>query len=218
MRNPNIQAPSSRETPRTNIQRSWVFNVKIAGLALVIFGATKTIFAQTNSSGTNAAPLLLPPYGEIKPTFWELHSTIIIIAGVILFLLLAQLIWFLSRPKRRVPPMPGTVARMELAKWSGQPEDGACLSAVSQILRHYFSTAFRLVPGEMNTAEFCTAAANDTRIGRELAAALATFLHACDERKFSTAPGVAPLDAVRQAQEFLARGEAIWTAQQPKPA
>ena len=56
-------------------------------------------------------------------------------------------------------------------RWSrcaSRPEDGALLSQVSQILRHYVVAAFDLPPGELTTAEFCRAIAGHARIGPEL--------------------------------------------------
>lgn len=202
------QAPNSREIPRTNVSRSWVFRTKGAWLILVLFGATLEIYAQTNSSGTNAASYLVPPYGEMQPTFWELHGEAVIVITGALVVAVVCAVWLALLPRRVEPPAPVLVARKELAQLSRRPEDGACLSAVSQVLRRYFISAFRLADGELNTSEFSAAIAAKPEIGAELAKPLADFLRECDERKFSPAAGAEPLGAAHKAEDFLARAEA----------
>ena len=56
-------------------------------------------------------------------------------------------------------------ARAALEPLRGQSENGALLSRVSQILRHYVAAAFDLPPGELTTVEFCGAIASHTRGG-----------------------------------------------------
>lgn len=223
MKNPKFQSlssrpPSSREIPRTNIQRPWTFKAKGTGLALVLFSAALTIYPQTSSSGTDAAPYLAPPHGEMPPTFWELHGTaVILIAGALVAAVVCA-VWLALLPRRIKPPAPVLVARKELAQLSLRPEDGACLSAVSQVLRRYFIAAFRLADGELNTSEFSAAMAAKPEIGADLAKPVADFLRECDERKFSPAAGTEPMGAVHKAEDFLAQAEARRAASQsPAP-
>jgi hypothetical protein len=190
----------------------------VGAALLVLFNAVCHVSAQPSLTGTNDAPLLAPPYGRIEPTFWESYGTAVIAAGIILVLLVALAVWLALRPRRIAPPAPGLVARQQLAKLDGRPEDGPCLSAVSQVLRRYFIFAFRLADGELNTSEFCAAISARPDIGAGLATPLTDFLRQCDERKFSPAPGVAPLGAVHRAQDFLAQAEAHRAATRQPPA
>lgn len=206
MKSCKIQSPNSREIPKTNIQRSKVF--KGAGIALVMLGAAFATGGQTNLLGTNAAPMLAPPYGEMKPTFWEAHGVAVIVVAAVFVFAVAVVVILALQPRRIEPPAPVLVARKELSKLAGRPEDGACLSAVSRVVRRYFISAFHLAEGELNTAEFCDAMAGKPEIGADLAIPLAHFLRQCDERKFSPKPGPPPLGAVTRAEDFLAQAEA----------
>ena len=159
------------------------------------------------AADTNALPALAPAYGEIPPTFWELHQSTIIVAG---FAFLAVAFLFLRvwlRPETPVILPPEALARQTLAKLQLQPEDGKVLSEVSQCLRHYVSEAFNLPNHELTTAEFCAALAGE-KIGVELARAISSFLRECDERKFSPASSSSPLHAASRALELVAKTEA----------
>jgi hypothetical protein len=87
-------------------------------------------------------------------------------------------------------------------------EDGALLSQVSQILRHYVVAAFNLPPEELTTAEICRAVAGLEKIGPELSAALGEFLRQCDERKFSPPTPAPPLGAVAEALKLIDQAQA----------
>jgi hypothetical protein len=200
------------------MKRHGLLSWRCGQFLLPVLAAVSPAFGQPSPSETNALPRLAPPYGEIQPTFWELHGTLIIVAGVVFVLLLGLVIWLALRPRRHEPLAPEVVARLALAKLGSRAEDGVCLSAVSQVVRRYFISAFHLATGELNTTEFCAAIAADPKIGADLATPLAGFLRQCDERKFSAAPAATPLNAVNQAQEFLARAEARRAATQPPPA
>ena len=191
---------------------------KFSAFFLLAMSASLSALAQASSTGTNAAPYLAPPYGEIAPTFWELHATAVIVSAIVLVLVVALAIVLALQPRKIAPPAPALVARKELAKLANRPEDGACLSAVSQVLRRYFIAAFRLADGELNTSEFCAAIAGKPEIGPDLSIPVTNFLRQCDERKFSPKPGPTPLGAVTQAEDFLARGEARRAAIQPPTA
>ena len=66
----------------------------------------------------------------------------------LLLALVALAVWWLTRPKPPVVVPPEVQARQALEPLRQQAEDGAVLSQVSQILRHYVSAAFALPPGE----------------------------------------------------------------------
>lgn len=157
----------------------WVF------LLLAFTGLS--LFAQAS---TNALPALAPPYGEIPPTFWERHGTMILAGGITLIALAVLILWKLFQPKPAVILPPEILAREALTKLLNQPEDGRLLSEVSQILRRYVIAAFGLPAGEFTTAEFSAALAASENIGAELAQMISNFLHQCDERKFAPPGGV----------------------------
>ncbi|MEI7535260.1 MAG: hypothetical protein WCK57_12910 [Verrucomicrobiae bacterium] len=166
---------------------------------------------------TNDVPKLVPAYGELPPTFWEQHQTPILIG---IFALLAFAFLFVKtmlRPESTKILPSETVARQSLAKLQGQPENGKLLSEVSQILRRYFSAAFRLPATEMTTAEFCAALVNDEKIGTELAQMIASFLRVCDQDKFSPKIIAPPMNAVDRARELISRSEARCLRSAPVP-
>ena len=177
-------------------------------LSWLIFGASNALAAQTNSHAAGALPSLAPAYPEMAQTFWEMHHAAVIGCAFVLVLLLALLIWSLLKPKPAVVVPPGDVARQALLALAGQPEDGACLSRVSQILRHYFIAAFEIPAGELTTAEFCSAISSRQKIGADLAGQVSEFLRQCDARKFGTSPDAAPLSAVAHALELVTLAEA----------
>jgi hypothetical protein len=169
-----------------------------------------TSLAATNLLEPNDIPRLRPPRGELPPTFWEQHG-LAVSAGIVAFVaLLAILVWYLRRPKPPVVVPPCALARQALESLGAQPETGAVLSRVSQVLRRYVAAAFELEPGELTTADFCRALAKQERVGAELAAALGDFLRRCDEHKFkpSNAAPAGPLHAVPTALQLIDLAEA----------
>jgi len=162
------------------------------------------LFAQAS---TNALPALAPPYGEIPPTFWERHGTMILVAGIGVIALTVLILWKLFQPKPPVILPPEVLAREALTKLLRQHEDGKLLSNVSQILRRYVIAAFELPAAELTTTEFCAALAASEKIGTELSGTISDFLRECDERKFSTSPATAPLNAATRALELVALAE-----------
>ena len=173
---------------------------------MFVFGALP-LYGQTNASGTNALPALLPPYGELPPTFWEQHTTSIVVAGLGMIALVASGLWLIFRPKPKIIIPPEVQARQALEILRQQPEDGVVLSRVSQVVRNYFIMAFQLAPGEFTTAEFSRALSGHEQIGAELSTAVAGFLRDCDDQKFSTATALVPLDAANQALKLVALAE-----------
>ena len=148
-------------------------------------------------------PPLRPPHAELAPTFWEHYGVWVVILGVLLLALVCGVAWLLTRPKPPVVVPPEVQARQALEPLRQQPEDGALLSRVSQILRHYVAAAFDLPTGELTTMEFCRAIDGHAQIGPDLCAALTGFLRECDQRKFSTAAPAAPFSAAAQALKLI---------------
>ncbi len=171
---------------------------------LFLTASTLSLSAQP---AADALPALAPAYGKIPPTFWEQHGTAMLIGGLVLVVLAALLIWRFLQPKPAVVLPPEVLAREALSKLQGRPEDGKTLSEVSQILRHYIGTAFKLPNGELTTAEFCAVIAGNEPVGTELVQTISNFLRECDVRKFSPANTATPINAVAHALELILRAE-----------
>jgi hypothetical protein len=148
-------------------------------------------------------PALAPAYSELPPTFWKQHEAAIIIA---IFAMLAFVFLFLKvmfRPESAVTLPPEVLARSVLTKLQLQAEDGKVLSEVSQALRRYVAAVLQFPAGELTTAEFSAALAGNDTMGAELAQMVSVFLRECDERKFSPASAVTPLNAATCALALL---------------
>ena len=184
------------------------FGLRVLSAAFSLLVAHPSLAAATNSPGPDDIPPLRPPHAEIPATFWDRSSGWVILAGVLVVALVGAGIWILTRPKPPVVVPPEVLARKALEPLRQQPEDGALLSRVSQILRHYVAAAFDLPPGELTTAEFCGAVASHPLIGPELSAALSAFLRLCDQDKFSPPAPVPPLSAVAQALKLIDQAQA----------
>jgi hypothetical protein len=156
---------------------------------------------------TNALPPLSPPYGELPATFWEQHGISVILAGLGVIALVVFGVWLVLRPPPKIIVPPEILARQALESLRQQPEDGACLSRISQVLRNYFIAAFQLAPGEFTTAEFSRTLAGCEQIETGMATEVADFLRDCDGRKFSTATALAPLGAADRALQLIALAE-----------
>lgn len=175
---------------------------------LVILSAATPTLTQTNAVTATNSLGLLPPYGELPPTFWEQHGTAIIIAGILGLVLVAAGLWWWLRPRPVVIPPPEVRARQALERLHLKPEDGSMLSEISAILHRYFKDAFGLPAGELTTSEFCRVLSSRDQIGSELATAVADFLRQSDERKFALSKSEVPLGAVARALQLVEAGEA----------
>src|SRR5437763_10917797 len=113
------------------------------------------LIAQTNFDSAEAIPPLRPPRGEIPPTFWEQYGHWMMIGVVLAIVLAGVAVWLLTRSKAGKTVPPHEQARRALEPLCAQPENGALLSKVSQILRHYVTAAFGLPGEELTTSEFC---------------------------------------------------------------
>lgn len=178
------------------------------GSAVAVFSAATSTLAQTNTGIATNSLGLLPPYGELPPTFWEQHGTAIIIAGILGLALVAAGLWWWLQPRPVEIPPPEKQAREALERLLQTPEDGAILSDISAILHRYFRDAFGLPAGELTTSEFCRALSSRDQIGPELASAVGGFLRQGDERKFALLKAAEPLGAAARALQLVALGEA----------
>ena len=183
------------------------FGLRLLAAALSPLAA-QALFAATNSPARDEIPPLRPPHAEMPPDFWEQYGLWVVLGAAFLLTSVCVAAWFLARPKPPVVVPPEVQARKALEPLRQQPEDGALLSRVSQILRHYIAAAFGLPPEELTTAEFCRAIAGHERAGPDLAAALSDFLRQCDQRKFSPPAPAPPLSAVAQALRLIDQTQA----------
>ncbi len=211
--------PQCPTRPRDGWIGRWKLHVKCSMflLAVLLFLAAFPLRGQTSASGTNAPLKLSPPYGELPPTFFEQHGTILVLAGFGIIALAAFGLWliFHPRPKPIIPPE--VQARQALEILRERPEDGAMLSRISQVLRNYFMMAFKLAPGELTTTEFYAVLAANEQIGAENAKSIADFLHECDKKKFSSSPAITPLNAVDRALKLIACAETCRLRSAPVP-
>ena len=183
------------------------FGLRILTAVLWLLAPVLALPAASRTAADDIPPLR-PPHAEIPPTFWDQYSLWVILFGVLLLVLVCAAAWFVTRPKPLAIVPPEVQARQALEPLRRQPEDGALLSRVSQILRHFVAAAFNLPPGELTTAEFCSAVARHTQIGPDLSAALSEFLRLCDQDKFSPPASVPPLSAVDRALKLIDRSQA----------
>jgi hypothetical protein len=171
------------------------------------------------ATSPDALPNLRPPKDELPPTFWEEYGLMALVAGVLSLLLLAAVVWLVTRPKPVPAARPETRAREALEPLRGRPEDGVLLSRVSRILRRYLCAAFSLPPEQLTTTEFCDVLATHSRVGPELAAAVADFFKRCDKRKFAPLSPSPDLGAVEDALKLIASAEQQLARQaQPGPS
>ena len=193
-----LQAPGSKLQPGLAAAH-W------PGIVLLL----STLLARAQpDSPLDKIPPLLPPRGEIPPSFWEQHGLLVVLAGLLLLGLVCAGIWWLMRPKPPVITPPAEQARQALEPLGRQTEDGVVLSRVSQVMRHYLAAAFGLPAEEQTTMEFSRVLISHAAIGPALSIPVTNFLRQCDERKFAPGAAGAPLGAVAQAFQLLEQAEA----------
>jgi hypothetical protein len=218
-RNPKSECgckPRSAETLAFELRPSDLLRISDFGFRILVATlfllAVPPSFAATNAPTNGDIPPLRPPHAELAPTYWEQHGTAVVLCGVLFLILVGAAIWLLTRPKPPVVVPPEVLARKALEPLGERPEDGALLSQVSRILRHYLSAAFNLPPEELTTTEFCRAIASHEQIGAELSVALSEFLLKCDQRKFAPPAPAPPLSVVDQALKLIDQAQARRTA------
>jgi hypothetical protein len=183
--------------------------LRFARLLLFCFAAVVTSQAQS----TNEFPELVPPYAALPPTLWEQYGLALVLGSLVSVLVVGVLIWVLARP-RPVPVLPVEVqARRALAALQTQPQTGAVISQVSQVLRRYISAAFTLPAGELTTQELISAMRSSRTFDAKLRDATSQFLESCDSRKFAPTQTTPPQNAASLAMTLIEQGESIRAAQ-----
>ncbi|MDB6112360.1 MAG: hypothetical protein JWR69_4110 [Pedosphaera sp.] len=180
------------------------------------------LVATTAVAAGDELPTLRPPRDELRPSFWEQHGWIIMLAAFALLGAVAFLIRWLQRPKPVVAIPPETTARQAFSALQDRPEDAALVGEVSRILRRYIYSAFNLPHEELTTTEFNQALQTHPQIGAELATAVGNFLRQSDERKFAAvASAVPPQPVLAGASELVEKLErqrqSALRATQPTP-
>ncbi len=181
-------------------------------VACCVFWAALGLGDVARAAGPEKIPDLLPPRGELTPTFWELHGWQCILAAIGLVGLMVVAIVWLRRPKVLVPEPPGVLARQALGRLRGQVEDGALVMNVSRILKRYVMAALQLPAEELTTTEFRHTLQSQPQINPELAAGTGDFLRRCDEWKFAAERPAQKLNAVEGALQLV---EKIESSHQP---
>ena len=152
-------------------------------------------------------PELLPPHGEIPPTFVEQHSSEMIAGAGALLVVVGLLVFWLRRPRPIVVIPPAESARKSLEALRGKPEDGPLIAAVSQILRRYVVAAFTREQAELTNEELMRSLAANQRGLGETRAALGDFLGECDVQKFAPVRPSPPPGFVSRALGFVEKFE-----------
>lgn len=194
----------------------WKLNVEcwMFPLAILFQFVALPLCGHTNAITTNATSVLVPPYGELPPTIPEQlqavtaqHPISVALAGLGTIALAVLGVWLVFRPRSATSVPPAVQAQQKLDTLRRQPEDGAVLSRISQVVQNYFIAAFQLPPGELTTTEFSDSLSGHEAIGKDLSMAVIRLLRDCDDRKFSTARALAPLDAANQGLKLVAQAE-----------
>jgi hypothetical protein len=216
IRSPKAEAQSvcgARFALAFGFQISAFLRFSVFGFRFLALGFSLLVVQPSFAAATNGEiPELRPPHGELAPTYWEQHGTVVVLCGVLFLILIGVGIWFLTRPKPPIIVPPEVLARQALEPLGQRPEDGALLSQVSHILHQYVTAAFNLPPIELTTAEFCRAIGGHEQIGPDLSTALSEFLLKCDQRKFSPPAPAPPLSVVDQALKLIEQAQARLTA------
>src|ERR1044071_3810304 len=152
-------------------------------LIFALLAFPQGLFGFTNSR-PNEIPPLRPPHGEIPPTFFEQHSSLVVVSGLGLLALLCAGVFFVRRTRPHVTVPPEVQARATLESIRNNAETGAVLSTVSRSLRRY------LIAGNHS-------------IVPELAGEISDLLQRGDERKFRISADPQPLGAVSQAFRII---------------
>jgi len=206
IRNPKTERNPNSEDRRPKVEVRWFsfvawraavsdFGFLLLPVCFYIFAAGSLV-AQTNLAAEEIPPLL-PPRGELPPSFGEQYGLWLIPGGLFALLLVGGVVWFFTRPKP-APVIPAAVeARARLEALRQRREDGTVLVRVSQILRHYLIAAFEMPQEEFTTTEFCQALARVEHVGPDLSTKVTAFLRQCDFRKF--APAASSKEAAGQA-------------------
>ena len=183
------------------------FDLRVSRVPFLFLTLPVLLVAATNAPDALSSSLL-PPRGEIPPTFWEQYGAWVVLLSVLVAAAIVLVAWWLTRPNPARPVPWAVLARQELELLRREPQDGIFLSRVSQVLRRYIAAAFGLPSGESTTSEFCRALLGSGQIGSELSQEMCDFFKQCDLRKFSPPPPpLATFDAITRALSIVEKAE-----------
>ena len=169
----------------------------------ILFWLALTAHAQFGDE----VPPLEPARPEMPPTLWEQFGLMFVVVVVGFHVLVGLLIWWVVKPRPRVPVPIAVQARRELAALREHPQDSRTLSAISRTVRRYFLAAFQLPADEVTTADFSRLLLEQKRIGAELVGCVVGFLQECDVAKFAPKGGGSPGDSIARALDLVEQGE-----------
>ncbi len=152
-------------------------------------------------------PALKPPRGPLPLSVYERHKPLFWAGAGCLVLASGGLFFYLRRALPEPVIAPALQARRDLENAAREIDPGLLLSDVSRVVRLYIVQTFNLPGGELNTAEFLSAAYASNDVGPRLADSLAVFLKACDDGKFAPEPAGLPGDPTAEALKLIAQGE-----------
>ena len=211
-RNPKSeQSPGGGCSFGVRVQNSDLFRISDFGLRISKSGRMAAWVVMVIAAPALAADTevkLLPPHGELPPTFWEQHGALAVIGALLVLGLIAVALWLWLRPKPALQLAPAVEARQGLEPLRLVPEDVAVLGSVSRIIRKYFVRTCALSAGEPTTTELMLALSNRSDVHSDISKHVGELLRQCDERKFSSTTAAQPLSAVTRAFELIAQVEA----------
>lgn len=175
-----------------------------AGIGLVAWISSPGIFGQAS---TNALPPLAPPYGELRPGFWEQHGIGVLVASVAVLAAVGVGVWLFVRPVAPVVTPPAARAREALGKLLRQSQTDLVIGEISQILRVFLAETLHLPAVEMTTAELAETLGHRPDVPPKATQALTGFLRECDQRKFGPANPADDFDAAARALEIVSEIE-----------
>lgn len=139
------------------------------------------------STNITQPPKMIPPKGEILPSFWESYGWL----AALLISAFALILVFISRkrvPAPFVTPSPDAIARQRLAELPNRPSTPEDALKIAHALREYLIAVFFITGEAMTTEELLPLLARQRGLAPNLLAQIETLLRDCDHIAFSTAP------------------------------
>jgi len=176
--------------------------------------APGALFALSTNKPPEKMPSLRPPADLIGPTWWEQRGGHVIAAGLLVFVGLSLLVWWLRRPQRVATVAAETLAKQALEALRGRTEDAAVVAAVARNLRRYVQAVLRLPADEWTADELLGAIHRGPPAESGLAERLGAILRECETREFAPVPPPAPPSLAERALDVVCGFERL---RQPPP-
>jgi hypothetical protein len=150
---------------------------------------------------------LTPPREALPPSFWEAHQAKVLAGAGVWLLVVAVLVYLLTRTRSTVPFSLSVRARRELEALRKRPPDAAAATAAARIVRSFLLSQLEL-HHEPTTTELSAMLRSRSEIAPALAGQAIEFLQRCDTVKFGPG-GVADEDLVAQGIQVVERFESL---------